>query len=262
LLTIADDRIKEKAMSDVTLDYFDDVPKTLAPVVNELTRLLDPEAQAAELDRDLAETRAALKYRPAEMAAAEGAARAERDERRRQAVGEWSYTLQEVTKATTAAMLPLLGAADAAPGPAAVWFRKTNKFASETEQLQLATLDELRVARFDRELPVSNPAAVRAKYAVALKDPHDQEHASLIRWVEARYAAGWTGRELSASEAAGVLPLREAIKAAQLARRPPAAAKAFEALHAADQLVKRAVGTRIGGKPIQKRITDWRRFLA
>lgn len=250
------------------LDTFEDVAKTFEKVTPELERLLSPEDRDAVLKDRLAPTYASLEFQPESLAKAVATATRQLDEERAALAGEHVYTLQELAKIIGAELPPLLATADAAPSPGAAWFRATNKSPTDEQRLQLDILNETRWARFDREGATASPATVAAQYAAALRDPHDQLHASYISWVEATHggATGWTGRPLTKPEADALMGdggLRAAIRAAKDVRRPNAAVAAVAALAAAEALVTRADGARVGWSRVEKRATAaWRKLVA
>lgn len=249
-------------MTNGMYESFDEAETFLAPFTAELTRLLDPADQAAELDQELAETRAALKFDPMALARAEETARQRLEERRREQAGEAAYTLQQMQKVAAERLTDLYATAELAPSPGAAYFRRKHVLPTEEQKVSLDTLHELRVARFDRELATASPSAVLERYQTAIKDPLEPEHASWIAWTEFVHGAGWAGRTLQPHEGSASMQLTAAIKAAKQARRGPGAEKARETLRAVDALVTRATETRIGGRRVEKKITDWQRFVA
>jgi len=246
---------------------FEDVDKKLKDTRAHLTQLLDPADRVAEYDRELAPSRAALKFQPGVLAKEESAAQQALDKTRVAKAGEAAYSLQEIVKVLRPRLAASLAIVEAAPSPTIAWYQKTNRMATEDQQVNLAILHETRLARFDREWAAAGPAHVAAAYQAALRDPFDQLNASFIAWTEAKHGNGWRGRALTPEEAVdrtrGASVVTAVIDATRQARRPKAATDAIRLVDEADTLVERAVETRIGGVLVEKRFSGaWRELVA
>lgn len=249
----------------MTVNEFGDVEKVLnsSTLVTDLQTLLSPAHHAAEVDQVLPVTEASKYVDQFDRMRAK--ASADVGERLAKQAGEAAYTLQQVGTALAAQLKPLLEAVEEPPSPAAAWcVRMQQAGLSSAELLNLEVGDELRQSRYAREWVNASPAALHGRYQAALGDPTDQTNRSIIAYVERQHAGGWTGRALSADEAEDRQKLRQAIKATRAGRvRADAAAQAaIAALAQVDKLVERAAGSRIGGVPVQKRVTStWRQLV-
>jgi hypothetical protein len=125
------------------------------------------------------------------------------------------------------------------------------------EALSLTILDELRQARFDRELSSLQPSQVLAAYQHALDDPLEPGHASMIRYVEGRHAQGWHGPIVTKQEAEAMTSaaLLRTIKAVRAARMPETAQKALNLIARAEALVNKATSE---GRIRSQRPDGWR----
>jgi len=174
-----------------------------------------------------------------------------------------STGLQQIAAHIEPTLVLLEAAEEQPPSAADAWFLHTNKMPASTDQLQLQVLDELRVARFDRELADAGPERVHDRYRLALMNPHDQENASLIRYVERRHGGGWAWKPPAQDEGTAAQALRDRIKATRHARRPEAAIKARAAWHGAEYAVEQAIKRTIGRHAVEKRVTStWKDLVA
>jgi hypothetical protein len=252
-------------MTDMDIQMWEDYEKKLQPVMAGLEQALDPRDLQAELDQDLEVTRRVLRDQPGALAKAEDLATERVAGLRATSASRAAYTVDMTAHVLEQHIAPLVQAAEAAPTPAQAWKERTGKAASEAEQLQLASLHEQRLARFEQESPTATVASTLAQYQAALREPFEPLNASRIGWVEARHAAGWRGKALTPDEALNgdVKKLQAAIRSAQVARRPQGATKALEALAKAKQLVQRAEQSRVGRFRVRKEVTSaWKDLVA
>jgi len=104
-------------------------------------------------------------------------------------------------------------------------------------ELQVNNLEELRVARFDRELRSAKPSEVLNLYERAIASSDD----GLVRYVESRHAPHWSGITTSdPKEGSAVQRLRRAIKATRDARVPQSLKRAALVLAEAKKAMQRA----------------------
>jgi hypothetical protein len=129
------------------------------------------------------------------------------------------------------------------PDAVAVWTQRTTTAPGANEQLLLTIQDELRQARFERELATAAPSQCLDRYARALTDPTEQANASLIRYVEGRHRQGWRGAASGdLDEAMAAQDLQNAILAARAARVPATAIAARALVARAEAAVATATG--------------------
>jgi hypothetical protein len=103
-------------------------------------------------------------------------------------------------------------------------------------ELQVDVLDELRMARLDRELSTAPPSRVLALYNAALEGGDT----ALVRYVEGRHGAGWSGVASGVpAEGTAVQHLHRKIQATRDARVPEEVRTIRNTLASAKRLMQR-----------------------
>ncbi len=171
-----------------------DVEAIIADTASALTNLetaLEPVRVQAEREEALRPFTAAdgiWRFAPrSEREKAEQAIEAEQ----RQRHGELLFALSRAVNTHGPTLEGLEADAMRAPDPETAWTTRAGRGGvTASELISLNVLDELRVARYERELAQASPTTVLAQYMAALRDPSDQSSASLIRWVENAHGRG------------------------------------------------------------------------
>lgn len=213
-------------------DVFLDATEALTTYVSALDTAVDPDlrnAEAAEKMRPFTAPDGPWRYAPqSERQKVLDTIAAEQQRR----AGHALFQTEAAIRALEPQIADAIRQTQLPPSPEAAWTQRAGRMGlTAAELLQLGTLDELRRARFDRELARAQPATVLEAYERALADATDQEHASLIRVVEARFAAGWTGLKPDGDrQLAHAVRLGARINEAREARIPEAAQAARAAL--------------------------------
>jgi hypothetical protein len=171
-----------------------------------------------------------------------------------QRAGESLFRLEHQARAFEVVLASIAATAKEPVGVEEAEARWTNQPGLSRERLtNLQVLDELRRARFAREVEPLSPRAVLERYEQALRDPFEQEHASLIRLVERSHANGWSGTapsEATALEhAMGAQALKTRIAQVREERVP-------QPIKAALELVQRAYA--LGERARQRKVTAQR----
>jgi hypothetical protein len=126
-----------------------------------------------------------------------------------------------------------------APSPETVWAARTGRQATPAEYIDLAIMDELIFARFDREFADATPTEILARYQDAQADPTVLKNAAFVRAAEAKFSDRWRGRKIDANDA-GELAAYETLQAtfrdARTARVPASAQRALDAVRRAREL--------------------------
>jgi hypothetical protein len=129
--------------------------------------------------------------------------------------------LAEELDAEQSASDALLADLRSAPTALRAFERRYRSYAP-ADEVALGTLQELVVARLERERLTATPADVARQYASALAG-HRTADTVTVWWVEHVHGDGWRGAAVEGPEqAAGVAGLRRAIEAARKARVPEA----------------------------------------
>jgi len=239
-------------------DAYQLITEALTPLVDTLAQRLTPGHEAAAIAETLA-----VKWGPeAQWRRADDA---ERDQDRRAAratyaeqAGEDVFRLDHLAHRHTQEVSAVIERALDPPDALTAWTKQTGTGSlAANESLSLTILDELRQARFDRELGTAQPSAVLQQYEAALRDPFEQSSASLIRYVEGRHRTGWTGVLVTEHEARALTSgaLLKAIAATRAIRMPAAAAAVRALITKAEALVNQATSH---GRIRSQRPSGWR----
>jgi hypothetical protein len=204
---------------------------------------LDVDARRQELDTVLADFGASGRWRFAPAGERERAAAAVKHSQQARA-GEKLYLLDKAAHQAEEVAAAAEAESIDAPDSERAWTLETGRAGlSFVELSNLAMVDELRLARLDRELGAATAAEIHAAYADALVRPHQQKNASTIRYIEKRIQrGGWpVSRPGDAGKDATVLgELLGLVRAAQGMRVPDSVTKARAALAAARKLSSEA----------------------
>jgi hypothetical protein len=158
-----------------------------------LSEATDSTRQAADLEKAMADYAPSGRWRYAPPDAKEEAKKQVVADQQR-AAGERLVALHDTLEKIAPEMHDAIVKAGQAPGPEDSWAARTGKIGLSADQLlQLNVLDELRQARYARELGELPPSAVLARYRAARADASEQSNSTLIRVVEARFADRWRG---------------------------------------------------------------------
>ena len=225
------------------MDTFESIVASVTETVSGLDAAVDVDRRAADIATKMADFQPGRQWAYAPQSEREkvhGQIIAEQEA----AAGKELWRLEKTLRAVEPVLRDAIAQSEEPPDPLTAldqWARKEGH--SRDFQLQTFALAELYRARFDRELATAQPSTVYAEYTRAiLGDPYTPESNALIRFVEQRHRAGWSGAApASDGEAEAAARLSKFIAGARESRRP---AKAVEALALLEAAKKKALYAR------------------